>query len=218
MRWVNGWVASGLILAGLAVPSAGLANQQAAAGPAQSGPNGTELPAGPTHPDQPAGPAGPVELSQPWATPAPLGGDSNVMFTLRNYGDVRDDLLHAACATAGSTELVAPAPQGGAPTRDAHRVASPRCTRASRPDAALHGDLRQIRRAPVRGGCARGGASAGAACLTQGTGSILKKRTKYRSISGCWRAATAATRSGRLRRHAVRASLPPRLHACPGAG
>jgi copper(I)-binding protein len=117
MRWVNGWVASGLILAGLAVPSAGLANQQAAAGPAQSGPNGTELPAGPTHPYQPAGPAGPVELSQPWATPAPLGGDSNVMFTLRNYGDVRDDLLHAACATAGSTELVAPAPQGGAPAR-----------------------------------------------------------------------------------------------------
>jgi copper(I)-binding protein len=38
------------------------------------------------------------------------------MFSLRNYGDVRDDLLHAACATAESTDLVEPS-QTGAPTR-----------------------------------------------------------------------------------------------------
>jgi copper(I)-binding protein len=63
----------------------------------------------------PSGPAGPVELSQPWATPTPLGGDTSVMFSLHNYGDVRDDLLRAACATAESGELVGPAQPGAAP-------------------------------------------------------------------------------------------------------
>ncbi len=64
----------------------------------------------------PAGPAGPVELSQPWAIPAPLGGDASVMFTLHNQGDVQDDLLMAACATAESAEIVGPPRQpGGAP-------------------------------------------------------------------------------------------------------
>jgi hypothetical protein len=47
-----------------------------------------------------AGPAGPVELSQPWATPAPLG-----------------NLLNAACATAESAELIGPSQPGAAPTR-----------------------------------------------------------------------------------------------------
>jgi copper(I)-binding protein len=60
------------------------------------------------------GPAGPVELSQPWASPAPLGGDTSVMFTLQNAGAVRDNLLRAACSTAESAELVGPAQAGGA--------------------------------------------------------------------------------------------------------
>jgi copper(I)-binding protein len=63
------------------------------------------------------GPAGPVELSQPWAMPAALGGDTSIMFTLHNEGTVRDDLLHAACATAESAELTGPAQPGAAPTR-----------------------------------------------------------------------------------------------------
>ena len=63
---------------------------------------------------QPVGPAGPVELSQPWASPAALGGDASVMFTLHNAGAVRDDLLRAACSTAESAELVGPAQTGGA--------------------------------------------------------------------------------------------------------
>jgi copper(I)-binding protein len=64
---------------------------------------------------QPVGPAGPVELSQPWATPAPLGGDTSVMFTLHNDGDVRDNLLRAACATAESGELMGASQPGAAP-------------------------------------------------------------------------------------------------------
>ena len=113
MRWAN-W----FILAALAAPAMGFAAQPAPqAGDPQAGTNGTEPPSGPTQAYQPTGPAGPVELSQPWATPAALGGDTSVMFSLRNYGDVRDDLLHAACASAESTELVAPSQQGGAPAR-----------------------------------------------------------------------------------------------------
>jgi copper(I)-binding protein len=65
----------------------------------------------------PAGPAGPVELSQPWAVPAPAGGDASVMFTLHNYGDVPDNLVHAACAAAESSELVGPAQPGAAPAQ-----------------------------------------------------------------------------------------------------
>jgi copper(I)-binding protein len=65
----------------------------------------------------PAGPAGPVELSQPWAVPAPAGGDASVMFTLHNYGDLADNLVGAACADAESTTLVGPAQNGGAPTQ-----------------------------------------------------------------------------------------------------
>jgi copper(I)-binding protein len=64
-----------------------------------------------------AGPAGPVELSQPWATPAPLGGDASIMFTLHNEGTVGDNLLNAACATAESAELIGPSQPGAAPTR-----------------------------------------------------------------------------------------------------
>jgi copper(I)-binding protein len=64
---------------------------------------------------RPTGPAGPVELSQPWAVPAPAGGDASVMFTLHNYGDVPDSLVHANCAAAESTELVGPAQPGAAP-------------------------------------------------------------------------------------------------------
>ncbi len=63
----------------------------------------------------PTGPAGPVELSQPWAAPAPLGGDASVMFTLHNYGPVRDDLLRASCASAESGELIGPGQPGVAP-------------------------------------------------------------------------------------------------------
>lgn len=63
----------------------------------------------------PAGPAGPVELSQPWAVPAPLGGDASVMFQLHNYGTVRDDLLHAVCADAELGELIGPSHPGAAP-------------------------------------------------------------------------------------------------------
>jgi copper(I)-binding protein len=62
------------------------------------------------------GPAGPVELSRPWAAPAALGGDTSVMFQLQNSGTVSDNLIMAACATAESADLVAPAPNGGAPS------------------------------------------------------------------------------------------------------
>ncbi len=63
------------------------------------------------------GPAGPIELSQPWATPAPLGGDTSIMFTLHNEGTVADNLLRAGCATSESAELIGPAQPGAAPTR-----------------------------------------------------------------------------------------------------
>lgn len=63
------------------------------------------------------GPAGPVELSQPWALPAPMGGDTSVMFSLHNEGTGRDDLIGAACADAESTELVGPTLPGGQPQR-----------------------------------------------------------------------------------------------------
>jgi copper(I)-binding protein len=64
-----------------------------------------------------AAPAGPVELSRPWAAPAALGGDTSVMFQLQNFGDVRDDLILAGCATAESAELVGPGANGGPPVR-----------------------------------------------------------------------------------------------------
>jgi copper(I)-binding protein len=59
--------------------------------------------------------AGPVDLAQPWAVPAARGADTEVMMTLHNAGDERDDLLHAACALAESTELFGPARPGGTP-------------------------------------------------------------------------------------------------------
>jgi copper(I)-binding protein len=62
-----------------------------------------------------AGVAGPVDLSQPWALPAAAGADTEIMMTLHNGGDERDDLLRAACATAESTELFGPAQPGGTP-------------------------------------------------------------------------------------------------------
>jgi copper(I)-binding protein len=58
--------------------------------------------------------AGPVDLAQPWALPAAQGADTDVMMTLHNAGDKRDDLLRAACAQAGGTELFGPAHPGGA--------------------------------------------------------------------------------------------------------
>jgi copper(I)-binding protein len=58
-----------------------------------------------------------MELSQPWAFPAPAGGDASVMFMLHNYGDVPDNLVHAACADAESTELVGPTQNGAAPSQ-----------------------------------------------------------------------------------------------------
>jgi copper(I)-binding protein len=61
------------------------------------------------------GVAGPVELSQPWAAPAAQGADTVVMMTLHNSGDVRDDLVRAACATAESAELFGPAQPGATP-------------------------------------------------------------------------------------------------------
>ena len=61
-----------------------------------------------------AGPAGPIELSQPWAVPAPKGGDTSVMFTLHNSGTVPDTLIRAACAGAESGELIGPSGQEGA--------------------------------------------------------------------------------------------------------
>ena len=112
MHWAK-W----LILAGLAAPCAAIAQQAPprSASP-QASPTDTPPPQdGPTPSYQPAGPAGPVELAQPWATPAALGGDTSVMFALRNFGGVRDDLIRAACASAESTELVGPAQQGGTP-------------------------------------------------------------------------------------------------------
>ncbi len=66
------------------------------------------------------GPAGPIELSQPWAVPAPNGGDTSVMFTLHNSGTVPDTLLRAACVVAESAELVGPSGEaGGAPIQQA---------------------------------------------------------------------------------------------------
>ncbi len=59
--------------------------------------------------------AGPVDLAQPWAVPAARGADTVVMMTLHNAGDKRDDLLHAACAMADSTEIFGPAHPGGTP-------------------------------------------------------------------------------------------------------
>ncbi len=56
--------------------------------------------------------AGPIDVSQPWAAPAAAGADTGVMMVLRNEGDVRDDLVRAACAGAESAELVEPAQPG----------------------------------------------------------------------------------------------------------
>ncbi len=81
------------------------------------------------------GPAGPMELSQPWATPAPNGGDTSVMFTLHNAGTVPDTLLRAACAVAESGEMVGPSPQpGGAPVQTAQVVVAPGQTVNFAPD------------------------------------------------------------------------------------
>jgi copper(I)-binding protein len=63
-----------------------------------------------------AGGAGPVELSQPWAAPAPQGADTAVLMTLHNSGDQRDDLVRAECAGAESAEFWGPAQPGGTPT------------------------------------------------------------------------------------------------------
>ena len=60
------------------------------------------------------GPAGPIDLAQPWAVPAPNGGDTSVMFTLHNGGDVTDKLIRGSCAVAESAELVGPSAQAGA--------------------------------------------------------------------------------------------------------
>ena len=71
------------------------------------------------------GPAGPVDLSQPWATPAPSGGDTSVMFTLHNAGTSPDTLVRAACAVAESGELVGPSSNAGAPVQLAQVVLAP---------------------------------------------------------------------------------------------
>jgi copper(I)-binding protein len=83
----------------------------------------------------PTGPAGPVELSQPWAVPAPAGGDASVMFTLHNFGDVPDNLIHATCAIAESTELVGPARPGAAPAQLNQIVLGPAQQIALAPDS-----------------------------------------------------------------------------------
>ena len=81
------------------------------------------------------GPAGPIDLSQPWATPAPDGGDTSVMFTLHNAGTVPDSLIHAECAVAESGELVGPASApGGAPVQMAQIVLAPAQTVNFAPD------------------------------------------------------------------------------------
>ena len=81
------------------------------------------------------GPAGPIDLSQPWATPAPNGGDTSVMFTLHNAGTVPDALIHAECAVAESAELVGPAAApGGAPGQLAQIVLAPAQTVDFAPD------------------------------------------------------------------------------------
>ena len=61
------------------------------------------------------GPAGPIDLFQPWATPAPSGGDTSVMFTLHNAGTVPDTLIRAACAAAESAAFAGPSDQPGSP-------------------------------------------------------------------------------------------------------